>query len=98
MFATKPESVQDLFSLATGVAEGVAVEEQRKSLTATMQRGEASQLVVRSMVVVGSSVAVADHRVKCWVCGAWGHLQRNCPGAWASLNSGMLGNAPGAWE
>jgi hypothetical protein len=35
LFASKPESVQDFLSLATAVAEAVAVEEQRKSLTTT---------------------------------------------------------------
>jgi hypothetical protein len=40
LLATKPESVQDLFSLATTVAESVAVKEQRKSLTTvTRKRG-----------------------------------------------------------
>jgi hypothetical protein len=37
LFATKPESVRDLFSLATTVAEGVAAEEQRKLLNNTTQ-------------------------------------------------------------
>jgi hypothetical protein len=39
LFATKPQSEQDLFSLATAVAKAVAVDEQRKSLTASPQRG-----------------------------------------------------------
>jgi hypothetical protein len=98
LFATKPESVQDLFSLATAVAEAVAVDEQRKSLAANTQWGEASRSVARSMVVAGSSAGVASSRVRCWGCGAWGHLRRNCPEARASLRSSVSGNAPGARE
>jgi hypothetical protein len=98
LFATKPESVQDLFSLATAVAEAVAVDEQRKSLTAATQRGEAFRSVARSMVVAGSSVAMADRRGKCWGYGAWGHLQRSCPAVRTSLNSGVSENTPGTRE
>jgi hypothetical protein len=36
LFASRPESVRDLFLLATTVAETVAVEEQRKRLTAVV--------------------------------------------------------------
>jgi hypothetical protein len=38
MFCTKPESVQDLFALATTVAKAMAVEEQRKSQPSTARR------------------------------------------------------------
>jgi hypothetical protein len=37
LFASKPESVRDLFSLTTTVAEGAAVNDQRKLPTATAQ-------------------------------------------------------------
>jgi C4-dicarboxylate transporter len=41
LFASKPESVRYLFSLATTVAEAVAVEEQRKQLFAAVKPGPA---------------------------------------------------------
>jgi hypothetical protein len=44
LFASKPESVQDLFSLATAVAEAVEVEEQCELLTTTTQQGELTGL------------------------------------------------------
>jgi hypothetical protein len=37
LFASKPQSVQDLYSLAKTVAEAVAVEDQRKLSTPTAQ-------------------------------------------------------------
>jgi citrate synthase len=39
LFATKPESVKDLYAFATTVAEGMAIEEQRKSLTTAVRQG-----------------------------------------------------------
>jgi hypothetical protein len=41
LFVTKPESARDLFSLATTVAEAVAVEEQRKWVSAAVKPGPA---------------------------------------------------------
>jgi hypothetical protein len=40
LFASKPESVRDLFSLATPVTEAVAAEEQRKRCLPPLSRGE----------------------------------------------------------
>jgi hypothetical protein len=78
LFASKPGSVRDLFSLATTVAEAVAVEEQRMLLTVTTQQTSASRHVAKGMVVAKPSLAVADRRVRYRRCGAWGHLQRDC--------------------
>ena len=41
MFESRPESIQDLYSLATTVAEVVAVEEQRKRETLPVPKGGA---------------------------------------------------------
>jgi hypothetical protein len=41
LLASKPESVRDLFSLAISVAEAVAVEEQRRRLSAAVKPGPA---------------------------------------------------------
>jgi hypothetical protein len=78
LFLSKLESVQDLFSIPMIVAEALAVEERRKTLTTATQPGGASRSVAMSMVVAGSSTDVASRRVRCWGCGTWGHFQRNC--------------------
>jgi transposase InsO family protein len=77
-FASKPQSVQDLYSLATTVAEAVAVEDQRKLSTPTAQQTSSSRPLAKGLVVANPSPAVADYRARCWKCGAKGHLQRNC--------------------
>jgi hypothetical protein len=50
LFANRPESIQDLFSLATTLAEAVAVEDQRKRATATAQQGSVPRPVASGMV------------------------------------------------
>jgi hypothetical protein len=52
LFETEPEFVRDLFSLTTTVAEAVAVEDQRKLLTATTQKTGATRPVARGKVYV----------------------------------------------
>jgi hypothetical protein len=78
LFASKPQPVQDLYSLAKTVAEAVAVEDQRKLSTPTAQQTSPSRPLGKGMVVADPSPAVADYRVRCRKCGAKGHLQRNC--------------------
>jgi hypothetical protein len=53
LFATKPESVQDLLAIAMTVAEAVAVEEQHKSLSTAARQGEAPCSSVSSVVMAG---------------------------------------------
>ncbi|PNF24849.1 hypothetical protein B7P43_G12918 [Cryptotermes secundus] len=79
LFATRPESIKDLFSLATTVAEAVAVENQRKRTTASAQQGCVSQPVASGMVIGQTPAAKADSRRRCWGCGAPGHNFRDCP-------------------
>jgi hypothetical protein len=78
LFASKPQSVQEFYSLSTTVAEAVAVEDQRKLSTALPQQNCASRPLASGMLVTNPSPAVADFRAKCWKCGKRGHLQRNC--------------------
>jgi hypothetical protein len=74
LFASRPESVRDFFSLATTVAEALAIEDQRKRLTAPIQQGEAPRPVVNSMIRGKVSSAKANCRGKCLGCGALGLL------------------------
>jgi hypothetical protein len=79
LFARRPKSVRDLFSLATIVAEAVAVEEQRKRLTAADMPGSAPRPLANNMVLITPSSAKANHRGRCWGCGPSDHLRRDCP-------------------
>jgi hypothetical protein len=78
LFASKPESVRDLFSLATTVAEAVAVEEQRKRLSAAVKPGPAPRPVASNVALSTPSSAKDNPRGRCWACDAADHLQRNC--------------------
>ena len=79
LFANRPETIKDMFSLATTVAEAVAVEDQRKRTTATAQQGCVPRPVASGMVIGQTSSAKADSRCRCWGCGAPGNNLRDCP-------------------
>jgi hypothetical protein len=97
LFASEPQSVHQLYSLATTVAEEVAVEEQRKLFTASPQQTSASRPLASGSLVSNPSPAMPEFRASCWKCGKKGHLQRNCllavPRRCDPVRSG---NAPGA--
>ena len=99
LFATRPESIKDLFSLATTVAEAVAVENQRKRTTASAQQGCVSRPVASGMVIGQTPAAKADSRRRCWGCGAPGHNLRDCPSRPHQRRApGSSGNDLGARE
>jgi hypothetical protein len=78
LFASEPQSVQQLYSLATTVAEAVAVEEQRKLSVALPQQTSALRPLASKTLVTNPPHAVLEFRASCWKCGKKGHLQRNC--------------------
>jgi hypothetical protein len=79
LFASRPESVRDLFLLATTVAETVVVEEQHMRLTAVVKPKPVPRPVANNMVLSTPSSAKANHSGRCWGCGASDHFQRDCP-------------------
>jgi hypothetical protein len=97
LVASKPESVHDMFALATTVAEAVAVEEQRKLQLATTSQISGSRPAEKGKLSAKPLVAVVDRKVQCWGCGKRGHFQRNCDrGSPQAKNSEYSGNAAGA--
>jgi hypothetical protein len=97
LFTSKPESVHDMFALATTVAEAVAVEEQRKLQLATTSPIPSSRPAEKGKFSAEPRVAVADRKGQCWGCGKRGHVQRNCDrGSPQTRKPEHSGNAPGA--
>lgn len=97
LFQNRPESVQDLYSLATTVSEAAAVEEQRKRGSMPVPQGGVHQQVVKGAVQAEVSPATPVSRGKCWACGQAGHFQRDCAARTPpSSNRGRAGNASGA--
>jgi hypothetical protein len=90
MFASEPKSVGELHLLASQVAKGHAIDDQRKILgthppTANSQQdGRVGRPV--SMAERGSS-QLGSGMVKCWKCKGVGHVEKDCP----SLTVPVLG-------
>jgi hypothetical protein len=91
LFETRPESIRDLFSLATTVAEAVAVEEQRRRLAAPVRQNGAPRPVANTVIRGRPCMAKAECKRRCQGCGASGHLERDCP-----LKSGQGRTAGGS--
>jgi hypothetical protein len=86
VFETRPESVAEMFALATTVAEAVAVDEQRRRATETSLEYNPSPIR-----------AQAEFRGTCWTCGRKGHTQRACSArqrAASSSSSSPSNSAP----
>ena len=97
MFQSRPQSVLDLYSLATTVVEAMAVGEQRER--GTIHVPQVGALRQRSNRPLPAEVSLArpDSRGRYWACGQAGHLERNCLSRTRlSSNSGREGNASGA--
>lgn len=98
-FSDKPTSIAEMFSLATTVAEAVAVEKQRDTagrLTSS-SRPNPKVVPVTSSMVITSPVRSLNSRVTCYRCGGIGHMVRNCPSTPVSgnIDPRSQGNAEG---
>jgi hypothetical protein len=88
VFETRPESVAEMFALATTVAEAVAVDEQRRRATATSSEHNPSSTHANA-----AAPLPAEFRGTCWACGRTGHIQRACPARQRSSSSSSPSNS-----
>jgi hypothetical protein len=79
IFSNRPESITDSLSLATKVAEAVAVEDQRRLKAGSFPRGGVPRPFFNATVQSKVSPAQTEFRDTCWACGKTGHFQRTCP-------------------
>jgi hypothetical protein len=78
LFAAKPQSVSDLFMLATQVAEAVAVEDQREKLIPPVNTQDSLRSLASAVIRNRPGSARADVKWRCWKCGVIGHRQCDC--------------------
>lgn len=72
-------SIRELFSLATIVAEAVAVEKQRELVVPSPSKSSPKVVPVTNSLVITSLARSVTSKVNCSRCGGIGHMQRNCP-------------------
>jgi hypothetical protein len=82
VFVSEPKSTRELYSLATQVAEGRAIEDRRKffehrspKFNSQSCSGELRPL----SMVVDETPRYRYPAVTCWKCHEKGHLRRDCP-------------------
>jgi hypothetical protein len=97
VFASEPKSIKDLYSLATQVPEGGAIDDRRKFLehrvpTVNSQQGRCDFRHVS--MAVGETRRSDSRSVRCWKCSGKGHV-KYCPSFDSSVarNQGNEGGA-----
>jgi hypothetical protein len=99
IFQNRPESIANVFSLATMVAEALAVEDLRRLTTGSFPRGGVPRPFVNATVQAKGSPARTELKDACWACGKIGHFQRACPSKTRPTSrGGRSGNAGGAQQ
>jgi hypothetical protein len=89
VFASEPKSIKDLYSLASQVAEGRAIDDQRKEIEHRAPSG--NRLSDRSdcrhvSMAVGETRRSGSCVLKCRKCSGSGHVSRDCPSPVTSGN------------
>jgi hypothetical protein len=98
VFAAEPKSIKDLYSLASQVAEGRALDDRRKDLergapTVNPTRGKRDLSHVS--MAGGETRRSVSRAVICWKCSGYGHVSEDCPSSVTSVPRN-LGNEGGA--
>jgi hypothetical protein len=98
VFASESKSIKDLYSLASQVAEGRAIDDRRKFFehhapTLNSQQGRRNFRPVS--MAVGETRRSDSRSVRCWKCAGNGHVRKDCPSSDSSVarNQGNEGGA-----
>jgi hypothetical protein len=78
LFAAKSQSVSDLFTLATQVAESVAVEDQREKLIPPVNTQDGLRPLASAVIRDRPGSPKADVKWRCTKCGVIGYRQHDC--------------------
>jgi hypothetical protein len=98
VFASEPKSIKDLYSLASQVAEGQAIDDRRKYFEHHAPTIN-SQQSMRDFRLGGMAVSETRRSVSraiiCWKCSGNGHVRKDCPSSITSVarNQGNEGGA-----
>jgi hypothetical protein len=98
VFASKPTSIRELYSLASQVAEGRAIDDRREISERQAPSGNSQHVRRDSRTVsmaVGQTRRSANRAVTCWKCSGKGHVRKDCPSSDVSVarNQGNEGGA-----
>jgi methyl coenzyme M reductase alpha subunit len=98
VFASKPKSIKDLYSLASQVAESRAIDDRRKFFehqapTVNPQQGKRDFRPVS--MAVGKTRRSLSRAVRRWKCSGKGHVRKDCLSSVTSLTRNQ-GNERGA--
>jgi hypothetical protein len=98
VFVSEPKSIKDLYSLASQVAKGRAIDDRRKDLEhhapiGNFQRGKSDSRHIS--MAVGETRRSVSRGVKCWKCSVYGHVSKDCTSSVTSVirNQGNEGGA-----
>jgi hypothetical protein len=92
VFASEPKSIEDLYSLASQVAEYRAVDDRRKVYEhhATTKNSQQGRSNFRLSMAVGETRRSVSRAVRCWKCSGNGHVRKDCPSSVTSLTRNQL--------
>jgi hypothetical protein len=98
VFASKPTSIRELYSLASQVAEGRAIDDRREISERQVPSGNSQHARRESRTVsfaVGQTRRSTSRAVRCWKCSGKGQVRKDCPSSDVSVTRNR-GNEGGA--